>query len=225
MTSGEVRATAHWDTATIKTITGGDRITASAKYESQISFLAQCTILLAANDAPKARDDDEGFWRRMQRIPINHEIPAADRLSNVGELLRLPENAQAALAWAVDGCAMWREQGIGTAKVVEESTEAYRDENDWIGGFLEGYEVEESATILAPNFRDQYEQYCKREGQKPEATKTLAKRIEKRIPGVRYKMLNGVRLWCGLQLRNTSGTPLEPIQGQLPAMPGEERWT
>lgn len=218
--SGEVKAQAHWDTAMIKAITGGDRISASAKYESQIEFTPQCTILLAANDAPKARDDDEGFWRRMQRIPIVNEIPAAQQMKDVGERLREAENAEAALAWAVEGCRMWRESGgVGTCAVVEASTAAYREDNDWIGGFLEQYELVEESTILAPQFRDQYEAFCKREGQRPEATKTLAKRIEKRCPGVRYKMLKGARMWCGIQLRGVT-----PAQGELPGMPGEERW-
>jgi putative DNA primase/helicase len=223
--SGEVRSTAHWDTATIKAITGGDRISASAKYESQIEFTPQCTILLAANDAPKARDDDEGFWRRMQRIPINGEIPKEQQLKNVGELLREEANAEAALAWAVEGCRMWVEDGgIGTAKVVEESTAAYREDNDWIGGFLESYEQVEDSVIPAANFRSQYEDYCKREGQKAEATKTLAKRIEKRCPGVRYLMVRGARMWRGLQLRSPVITSESYVQTELPVdpMPPEE---
>ncbi len=219
--SSEIQQNARWDTAIIKQITGGDRISASAKYESQIEFSPQCTILLAANHPPKANDDDEGFWRRMQRIPIDTPLDPGEQIKGIGETLRLPEHAEAILAWAVEGCRMWRELGgIGTARAVEESTAAYRAENDWIGGFLELYELDaQDSVISAPNFRSQYEDYCKQEGQRPEATKTLAKRIEKRCPGVRYKMVRGSRMWCGLQRRGDPG----PAQQSL-GMPPEERF-
>jgi putative DNA primase/helicase len=218
VTSGEVAPNKHWDTSLIKQITGGDRIVASAKYESQVSFQASCTIVLAANDSPKARDDDAGFWERMQRIPITYVVPESDRIKRLHERLREPENAQAILAWAVEGCREWeRIGGIGTASAVTESTEAYQTENDWIGGFLESYELDDGALIPAPIFRGQYETYCKNEGQRPEATKTLAKRIEKRCPGVRYVMIRGARVWRGLMLKGDTG----PQQVSLPRAPTE----
>lgn len=219
VTSGEVSPNKHWDTATIKQITGGDLITATAKFEAPISFHAQCTIMMAANDAPKAREDDAGFWERMNRVPIVNVLPAEQRIKGLHELLRSPEHSSAVLAWAVEGCRAWQDTGIGTAAVVTASTDAYREENDWLAGFLEGYELDEFATILAPNFRSQYEQYCKNEGQRPEATKTLARRIEKRCAGVRYKMTRGVRLWSGLRIKADPGPEYHQGELGLPAQP------
>lgn len=212
VTSGEVGASKHWDTATVKKITGGDRITASAKFEKQVSFLPTCTLIFAANDSPKARDDDGGFWERMQRVPITNVVPIKDRIKDLHAVLRQPENAEAILAWAVDGCRKWQESGVGTSRVVTESSAEYRDDNDWISGFLEMYEIAEPCSVTAKAFRQQYEDYCKQEGQKPEATKTLARRIGKRTGGaVRYTATRGVRLWRGLRLIGD-----EPAQGELP---------
>ncbi len=240
--SSEVSASAKWNTALVKQITGGDRISASAKYESMVEFQPACTIILAANDAPRARDDDEGFWGRMQRVPITRVIPKSEQLKNFLQALRAPECAQAILSWAVRGCLDWQEHGIGTARVVEESSARYQEDQDWLAGFLAGYVEDEGATIAATVFRDQYERYCKQEGQHPEATKTLAQRISKRMPGVRYKMLHGARLWSGLRLaegayareeaqRQEQDAALprkvfrEPEQGSLDlTMPPEERW-
>ena len=82
------------------------------------------------------------------------------------------------------------------------SSSDYREENDWIGGFLEQYELVGHCEVTAKHFRQQYEDYCKQEGQKPEATKTLARKIEKRTGGaVRYaKIHGGLRVWKGLRL-------------------------
>ena len=202
VTSGEVAQSARWNTALLKQITGGDLLSASRKFESMIEFQPACTIMMAANDAPKARDDDDGFWKRMQRVPIVAVIPKSEQLPNFYELLRSPEVAESILAWAVMGCSEWREQGgIGTATCVQASSDAYRDENDWLAGFLAGYVADNLSTIPAGTFRDSYERYCKQEGQLTEPTKTLAARIQKRMPKVRYRTIDGKREWLGLRLR------------------------
>jgi putative DNA primase/helicase len=228
VTSGEVEPGKRWASALLKQITGGDRIAACAKYEKEVEFVASCTIIMAANDSPKARDDDAGFWERMQRVPITNVVALDKRIPELHSLMREPENAEAILAWAVEGCKLWQKHRIGSAPVVEQSTAEYREENDWIGGFLEMYEEDERSTITATAFRDQYERYCKQEGQKPEATKTLARRIEKRMPGVRYKKVHGQRLWTGIRLTGAE-TDLGPEQGALPGvdlddMPPDERF-
>lgn len=214
VTSGEVSATKHWDTALLKKFTGGDRISATAKFESEISYLPSCTLIFAANDAPKAREDDSGFWERMQRVPIMNVVPEKDRVKDLHAQLREPDNAEAILAWAAQGCKAWREVGIGTAASVASSSADYREENDWIGGFLEMYELVPNCSVTAKQFRQQYEDYCKQEGQKPEATKTLARKIEKRSGGlVKYsKVHGGLRVWNGLRM---IGNVPEPEQRSL----------
>jgi putative DNA primase/helicase len=199
-------------------------VSACAKFESYIDFLPACTLVLAANDAPRARVDDDGFWGRMQRVPITHVVPEAGRIKNFLEVLRAPEQSEAILAWAVEGCKLWQQSGIGTSAAVSASKEEYRDDNDWLGGFLELYVAEEASVIDAKNFRDQYVRYCEQEGQRPEPTKTLARKIATRMPGVRYKIVRGKRMWDGIRFRDSI-----PEQPSLPGvsdpdMPPEERF-
>ncbi len=222
VTSGEVSRSARWNTALLKQITGGDLVTAQRKFESQIEFRPSCTIIMAANDAPKAHDDDDGFWNRMQRIPITAVVPKEKQVANFFAVLRTPEVAESILAWAIAGCVEWQGNGIGTAKCVTESSEAYRDEQDWLGGFLAMYVEDSGSTIPAGIFRDQYERYCKQEGQLTEPTKTLSARIKKRMPDVRYRIVRGAREWLGLRLRDgayAQQTELPPAAPAAPAKP------
>ncbi len=154
--------------------------------------------MLAANDAPRVSSDDDGFWERMMRIPITYVVPEDQRVKGLHAKLRDPEVSAAILAWAVEGCRAWQETGIGEAEVVRESNSAYRSEQDWLGGFLEEYEACDGF-IPAGVFRDAYERYCKQEGQHSEPNKTLVRRIQKRFPAVRYRILHGVRQWYGLR--------------------------
>lgn len=205
VSSVEVKKKARWDTALLKRVTGGDIVTAAAKYENEVSYLPSYTIMLAANDAPKARDDDDGLWSRMQRIPFTRSIPPEEQISGMREKLSEPTCAAAILAWVVEGCLAWQRQGVGSCPRVEQSTADYRKENDWLGAFLELYELDPESIIPAPAFRAQYEAYCAQEGQYKESTKELAAQLSARMPGVRYVMVRGARIWRGLRLRPTEG--------------------
>ncbi len=222
VTSGEVSRSARWNTALIKQITGGDTISAQRKFETMIEFRAACTIILAANDAPKAHDDDDGFWSRMHRVPISTVIPKEKQLANFYEVLRSPDVSEAILAWAIAGCVEWQGVGIGMAACVQASSDAYREDQDWLGGFLAMYAPDDCAVISAGVFRDAYERYCKQEGQLTEPTKTLATRIAKRLPGVRYRIVRGAREWVGLRLRDGAYAQQLEAPAASPKQPGQQ---
>jgi phage/plasmid-associated DNA primase len=70
---------------TMKWITGGDRITAAAKYKENESFYIQGTCFLLTNDIPpiNASNTDFGTWRRIKPICflskfLEHPNPNAD---------------------------------------------------------------------------------------------------------------------------------------------------
>jgi putative DNA primase/helicase len=108
VTASEIRPGAKWDSTIIKQITGGDTIVAAAKYESEIELRATFVLILAANDAPRLRDDDDGLWARMRRVPLVAQIPHEQQDREMKARLQSPEHAAAILAWAVQGCLDWQ---------------------------------------------------------------------------------------------------------------------
>jgi putative DNA primase/helicase len=204
VTSVEVRKGAKFDESIMKRITGGDALTAAAKYEAEITFMPSFALWLAANDAPEARDDDEGFWRRVRRIPFTNPIPKARQDPDMPEKLRAPEVLQAILAWAVEGCLRWRTDGMGTCTAVEASTAAYRAEMDRAAGFFSdscafgkglGYEVTNSELRVA------YENWCEDNGMKPLSAKDFAGRLTARGCKPATKVKGNNRGWEGLRLQ------------------------
>lgn len=112
VTASEIRPGAKWDPTIIKQITGGDTIVAAAKYESEIELRATFALILAANDAPRLRDDDDGMWTRMRRIPLSAQIPHEQQDRELKARLQAPEHAAAILAWAVQvQCGVPRRHG------------------------------------------------------------------------------------------------------------------
>lgn len=152
----------------IKTLTGGDTISARFLYQESFEFVPQFKLWLAANSAPRLRDDDAAMWRRILRIPLDHTIPEADRDPQVKATLKNPNISGAAiLAWIVKGCLDWQEDGLKIPEIVAKSTAAYRQDQNPIGDFLdEDCEFNETMFVPVTELRTAYDDWAKANGAK-----------------------------------------------------------
>ena len=200
VSSVEVRKGSRFDEAIIKAVTGGDAITAAAKYEAELTFYATFALWLAANDAPTIRDDDEGAWSRVRRIPFTHPLPKDQQDANMRERLREPAERAAILAWAVDGCLAWQRDGMGSCAAVDASSAAYRAEMDRVAGFFdERCAFGRDAKVNTSALRHSYEEWCREQGVRvPLSGKDFAARLHDRQ--CEQGKSNGKRVWRGVRL-------------------------
>ncbi len=146
----------------VKTLTGGDTVTARFMYRESFEFKPQMKLWLAANHAPKVSDDDEAMWRRILRVPFERVIPKEKRDPKVKATLRDPEIAgPAILAWAVQGCLTWQREGLGVPPIVEQATSAYRLDNDPLREFFASCCVfGPTKTVTVSDLNNEYESWC-----------------------------------------------------------------
>ncbi len=205
VSANEMRKGAKWDEALVKKITGGDLLTYAGKYENEVSFRASFTLVIAVNDCPVARDDDDGFWARCRRVPFQ-VIPPEKRKADFKQQLAKPEHARAILAWAVRGCLMWQRDGIGTCAAVEASTQEYHDESNHFGDFLED-KCELIAGVKLPNgsLRQAYDQWCQTAGI-PDRCRHNAAELKIRLEkiGVVATKSGSTRYWQGIRLQGAT---------------------
>jgi putative DNA primase/helicase len=124
--------------AMLKSITGGDTVTARLLYRESFEFKPKFKLWLAANHAPRVNEEDAALWRRILRIPFDRAIPKEKRNREVKRKLADPRlSGSAILAWAVRGCLAWQKEGLGVPAVVDESTALYRQENDPLREFVD----------------------------------------------------------------------------------------
>ena len=133
--TSEVKTDACWDEERIKRLTGGDTIKARRMREDFWSFQPTHKIFLSTNHKPATNDSSIGFWRRVRMIPFTVTIPEEDRDPNL--LTQLKGELPGVLAWAVRGCLMWQQKGLGSCSAVDKATAAYRAESDQIASFVE----------------------------------------------------------------------------------------
>lgn len=210
VTSSEFKSGQKWDEAIIKRITGGDQLTYAAKYEGEVTFKPSFSLLFAANDAPSAREDDDGFWVRMKRIPLTHQIPVEKQDKRLKSKLQDPRHARAILWWAVKGCATYLASGFPRCAAVEASTSEYRAELDHFSTFLdERCEFDPDYFLTRKDLRRSYEAWALEVGRKVLLdAKAVARKL--RAKGCRDgRPRAGYETWNGLQLRQL-GTASNP---------------
>lgn len=150
----------------VKQLTGGDRIRARRLYANSVEFLPQFKLFLAANDRPKARDDDDALWERILEVPFPNTIPKAQRDPNVKGTLCDPTRSGAAiLAWAMRGCLAWQRDGLQVPAVVEASTAAYRGSMNPLADFIdECCILDPEAWCPSADLLETYRQWAQEQG-------------------------------------------------------------
>ncbi len=148
----------------IKSLTGGDIITARYLYSEDFEFAPQFKLWLAANHKPTIRGTDFAIWRRVRLIPFDVTITAeqADRELPTKLRAELP----GILAWAVEGCQMWLESGLRPPERVLAATADYKMESDTIAAFIaDSCEVGGGYTAAAGSLYRAYARWADENGE------------------------------------------------------------
>ena len=165
--------------AKVKSLTGGDRISARFLFGEYFDFTPQFKLFLSSNYKPEIRGDDGGLWRRMRLIPFNVRIPDGERNNDLkGNLLgELP----GILKWAVDGCLAWEREGLSPPDEVMTATEGYRAEMDKMAVFLKDIcVVFPYATARSSQLYEAYRKWCADSGEVAENRQKFAARLRGR---------------------------------------------
>jgi putative DNA primase/helicase len=164
VTSSEVGEGKRLNESLVKTLTGNDTVTARFLHAEFFEFSPQFKLWLAANHRPVIRGTDNAIWTRVRLVPFLVSIPEGER--DLGLKDKLVAELPGILAWAVQGCLLWHEYGLGMPAAVQEATESYRRESDTLGAFLEDCTVAEAdAATKATELYQAYKQWAEEAGE------------------------------------------------------------
>jgi putative DNA primase/helicase len=150
----------------VKQVTGGDKVAARFLHGEFFEFTPSFKIWLGTNHKPIIKGTDHAIWRRIRLVPFTVTIPEEEQDRELGE--RLLAELPGILAWAVRGCLSWQKEGLGVPAEVGRATQAYRDELDALGGFLQDCcIVQENARARAGELYKAYRSWCEENGEKP----------------------------------------------------------
>ena len=121
--SQETEEGRRWAETKIKTLTGGDKVSAHFMRQDFFEYSPQFKLLIVGNHKPSLRSVDEAIRRRMNLIPFTVTIPEGERDEKLPEKLRA--EWPGILQWMIDGCAEWQGEGLAKPEAVRKATDAY----------------------------------------------------------------------------------------------------
>jgi putative DNA primase/helicase len=209
VTAVETEEGRHWAESKIKTLTGGDKISARFMRQDFFEYVPQFKLVIAGNHKPGLRSVDEAIRRRFNLIPFTVTIPPEKRDRELGQ--KLKAEWPGILAWMVQGCIDWQQCGLAPPKVVTTATEAYLESQDAIAAWMDdqcdlGPNAWENSQMLFASWKS----WAERSGEYAGNTKTFRERLE--VKGVHPKRQAGTgqRGYQGIALKPFPKTDEEP---------------
>lgn len=128
VTASETESGQQWAEAKIKTLTGGDTITARFMRSDNFEFEPKFKLIIAGNHKPRLKNVDEAIRRRFYLIPFTIDIPKEERDEHLKESLQA--EWPGILAWMIEGCLAWQRQGLDAPESVLAATNKYLQGED-----------------------------------------------------------------------------------------------
>lgn len=181
----------------LKQLTGGSKVTCRFLYGDEFEYTPEFKIWVATNHKPVVRGTDVGIWRRIKLIPFEVNIPKEKVDKNLKYKLR--QEFPQILAWAVEGCIKWQNEGLDEPDCVREATKDYKQEMDLIAGFVEQcvmIDYTADNKVMASDLFSVYRAWAKQNNEWEMTAKKFGMEIVKKLPekgrdgkGVFYKKI------------------------------------
>jgi len=135
VTAVETEEGRRWAESKIKSLTGGDRISARFMRQDFFEFVPTFKLIIAGNHKPGLRSVDEAIRRRFHLVPFTVTIPPEERDKDLTE--KLKTEWPGILQWAIEGCLKWQAEGLEKPIAVAEATAAYLEAEDAITAWID----------------------------------------------------------------------------------------
>lgn len=199
--ASEMQEGVRLNTAMVKQLCSTDEIQACKKYKDPFHFVPSHQVVLYTNHLPKVGANDDGIWRRLKVIPFNAKIKGNSDIKNYADYL-YEKCGSAIMKWIIEGAekVSKTDHKVDDPKCVRDAVAAYREDNDWLGHFINDCcDVGDGLTEKSGEFYQQYRAYCIQSGEYTRSTTDFYAAVEK-AGFVRRKSNNGTLVY-GLSLK------------------------
>lgn len=190
-----------WAEARIKSVTGGDPITANFMRQDPFTFMPQFKLFIAGNHKPGLKSVDEAIRARFNLVPFTITIPAGERDPGLSE--KLWAEASGILSWAIEGCLDWQAARLKPPSVVSSATEEYFDSEDATSLWIADCCLQNGDELCGVLFRS-WSEWAIRSGEKVGSMKAFSRTMEK------HGFSAGKRTGAGIPLKGIRLLPPPP---------------
>ena len=189
-----------WAESKIKSLTGGDPISARFMRQDFFEFVPRFKLLISGNHMPRLHNVDEAMRRRLYLLPFTRTFKGKDRDPHLADTLT--HEYGGILRWIVEGAIAYENQGLAPPPIVQDATRIYFEEEDVFQEWLSECCVQEAAAYAKPTeLFTSYRNYADRMNEPAETERAFLQRLKKAgfIRG--NSTAKGGRFWQGLKLQ------------------------
>lgn len=184
--------------ALLKSLTGGDEITAKLMGQNYVSFMPSHSFFLQTNDLPAMDANAKAAWARVRVVPFDVSFEGRE---DHGLEERLEAELSGVLTWAIEGLRAYQQTGLDEPEAVQRSTNAYKSENDALSRFIaDRCVLQESAFTPTGQLADEYAQWADESGEEKLTSAVIGKQLSN-VPGLARKTVRGTRGFTGIGIK------------------------
>lgn len=170
VTASETEEGRAWAEAKIKSMTGGDPITARFMRQDNFTFRPQFKLTIAGNHAPSLRTVDEAMRRRFNIAPFILKPANPDHQLEEKLKAEYPQ----ILAWMIRGARNFLASGLTRPAAVAAATDEYFSEQDVFGQwFEERCEVTQGRILICADAYADWSIFARSHGEEPGSLKSF----------------------------------------------------
>jgi putative DNA primase/helicase len=213
VTANETEEGSRWAESKIKSLTGGDKISARFMRCDFFEFTPEFKLVIAGNHKPSLRSVDEAIRRRLHLVPFTVTIPEEERDATLIEKLR--KEFAGILAWAIQGCLEWQRRSLNPPSAVREATADYLAAEDALGRWIEDRcTTSNGSWTAAGELFANYHEWCEETGEHGGSQKRFTQQLEAR--GFERQRTSRAKGFAGIALRDDAvpdvpGSPISPV--------------
>jgi putative DNA primase/helicase len=183
VTAAENKLGSRLNEAAIKKVTGGEPIRARFLYGNEFQYQPEFTLWVAVNHKPVIKDTTKSIWRRVMFVPFEvvFEEHASDPAKKIDPdlLEKLLQERDGILAWLVEGCVQWVQQGqLNPPQKVVKAISEYQKEMNTLEHFLEEQCVEDTgARVQAGILYKEYRKWCEDYGERADTLTAMGLKL------------------------------------------------
>ncbi len=185
-----------WAESRIKSLTGGDKISARFMRGDPFEFQPQFKLWIAGNHRPVLNNPDPAMRRRLHLVPLTFVPKQPDQQLQATLRAELP----GILAWAVEGCLAWQREGLVMPAIVRATVEDYFAEQDTLSAWLaKRCDVSPDATTPSRALFEDWRRYAATRGEAQRTEKWFSEGLQRHYP---KKRTNAGVVFVGVLLKS-----------------------
>lgn len=177
----EPSQTMRFDTALVKSWTGGTKIKARRLHQHNVTFETTFTMFLACNYLPRVDDPTLFTSGRLCVIPFNRHFEESEQDKTLKEKLKAPEVKSAVFNWLIEGLKDYQKNGLMIPSVISSEVDQYAKASDKLMLFINDELLRAPGEVIkAGDLYERYKDWCVKCGNGTESRQHFNEMLRRR---------------------------------------------